>query len=610
MEAASRIRQLSEFVANQIAAGEVVERPASLVKELLENSLDAAATQIEVRTEGGGVKQVLVRDNGCGVHRDDLRLAVNRHATSKIFEAQDLNGVASLGFRGEALASMGSVGRLSMTSRTADAAEGFCVEIEGDREVGFAPRPHPVGTTVEVTDLFYNTPARRKFLKTERTEQAHIDRVLRCVSLSRFDVGFELQQGAGRGRLLLPPGNPESRLARVLSEEFVQQSIAIDETSAELRLSGWVGLPTHSRSQTNQQYFYVNGRVVRDKLVAHAIRQAYRDVLFHGRHPVFVLFLDVPPGLVDVNVHPTKHEVRFRDSRMIHDFIFGMLNRALRGVRPDTSLPPVQPQTAEVPATQSGLDLIADLPAPYVFAHQPGGGVRPAHETGARRVHETATAARYHAVPVVEAKGVEAKGAEAKGAVPPLGFAIAQLHGIYILAQNADGLVVVDMHAAHERITYEKLKGQMAQGEVARQRLLVPVLVNVSEAEAELVEDAASSLLSLGLVVERSGQQAVAIREVPALLAASDIEELTRDLLTDFAEFGSTERIQREQETLLGTMACHGSVRANRQLTIAEMNSLLRTMESTENAGQCNHGRPTYLVQSLTDLDQLFLRGQ
>ena len=613
MEAASRIRQLSEFVANQIAAGEVVERPASLVKELLENSLDAGATQIEVRTEGGGVKQVLVRDNGCGVYRDDLRLAVNRHATSKIFDAQDLNGVASLGFRGEALASMGSVGRLSMTSRTADAAEGFCIEIEGDREVGFAPRPHPVGTTVEVTDLFYNTPARRKFLKTERTEQAHVDRVLRCVSLSRFDVGFELQQGAGRGRLLLPPGNPESRLARVLSEEFVQRSIAIDETSAELRLSGWVGLPTHSRSQANQQYFYVNGRVVRDKLVAHAIRQAYRDVLFHGRHPVFVLFLDVPPGLVDVNVHPTKHEVRFRDSRMIHDFIFGMLNRALRGVRPDTSLPPVQPQTAEVPAVQSGLDLIADLPTPYVFPHSPGGG-------SARRVHETSTATGYHAVPVVEKKGVEKKGVEKKGvekkgvekkgAVPPLGFAIAQLHGIYILAQNADGLVVVDMHAAHERITYENLKGQMAQGEVARQRLLVPVLVNVSEAEAELVEDVASSLLPLGLVVERSGHQAVAIREVPALLAASDIEELTRDLLTDFAEFGSTERIQREQETLLGTMACHGSVRANRQLTIAEMNSLLRTMESTENAGQCNHGRPTYLVQSLTDLDQLFLRGQ
>ena len=598
METGDRIRQLSEFVANQIAAGEVVERPASLVKELLENSLDAGATQIEVHTDRGGVKQVLVRDNGCGVHRDDLRLAVNRHATSKIFDAQDLNGVASLGFRGEALASMGSVARLSMTSRTADAAEGFGIEIEGDREMAFAPRPHPAGTTVEITDLFYNTPARRKFLKTERTEQAHIDRVVRCVSLSRFDVGFELQQGAGRGRLLLPAGKPQSRLARVLSQEFVQRSIAIDEASAEMHLHGWVGLPTHSRSQTDQQYFFVNGRVVRDKLVAHAIRQAYRDVLFHGRHPVFVLFLDVPPDVVDVNVHPTKHEVRFRDSRMIHDFIFGMLNRALREVRPDSAPPPLQPQSGEVVATQTGLNLVAELPAPYAFQRTSG--------SGARRAPETSVASAYHATPGVAAE----RDAEAKGSVPPLGFAIAQLHGIYILAQNADGLVVVDMHAAHERITYENLKGQMAQGEVARQRLLVPLLVNVSEAEAELVEDVAPALVSLGLVVERSGQQAVAIREVPALLASSDVEELTRDLLTDFAEFGSTQRIVREQERLLGTMACHGSVRANRQLTIAEMNSLLRTMESTENAGQCNHGRPTYLVQSLTDLDQLFLRGQ
>jgi len=588
-----RIRQLSELVANQIAAGEVVERPASLVKELLENSLDAGATQIEVRTQSGGVKQVLVRDNGWGIHRDDLRLAVNRHATSKIFDAQDLNAVASLGFRGEALASMGSVARLSMTSRSADAAEGFGIEIEGDREIAFAPRPHPTGTTVEVTDLFYNTPARRKFLKAERTEQAHIDRVLRCVSLSRFDVGFELQQGAGRSKLTLPAGKPESRLARVLSQEFVHQSIAIDEVSAEMRLHGWVGLPTHSRSQADQQYFYVNGRVVRDKLVAHAIRQAYRDVLFHGRHPVFVLFLDVPPSVVDVNVHPTKHEVRFRDSRMIHDFVFGMLNRALRAVRPGDVQAPVPPQTADVVATQSGLNLIADIPAPYVFQRHSGSGVR--------RTPATSGETTQHNAPVV---------AEADTAVPPLGFAIAQLHGIYILAQNADGLVVVDMHAAHERITYENLKVQMAQGEVARQRLLVPLLVNVSEAEAELVEDLAPALVALGLVIERSGQQAVAVREVPALLASGDVEALTRDLLADFAEFGSTQAIEREQETLLGTMACHGSVRANRQLTIAEMNSLLRTMESTENAGQCNHGRPTYLVQSLTDLDQLFLRGQ
>ena len=328
-----RIHQLSEIVSNQIAAGEVVERPASLVKELIENSLDAGARRIEIRTEQGGVKRVLVRDDGTGIHPDDLRLAVSRHATSKIDSAADLDGVASLGFRGEALASVASVARLSITSRQTASDQGQRLEIDGGREIDFRPAAHPPGTTVEVTDLFFNTPARRKFLKTERTEQSHIDRIVRTISLARFDVSLELNQGPGRGILSLPAGPPAKRLATVLSNEFVARSVAIDESAPGLRLSGWVGLPTHSRSQTDQQYFFVNGRMVRDKLVAHAIRQAYRDVLFHGRHPVFVLFLELPPSAVDVNVHPTKHEVRFRDARSVHDFIFGKLNRALRDVR-------------------------------------------------------------------------------------------------------------------------------------------------------------------------------------------------------------------------------------------------------------------------------------
>lgn len=589
----TRIHQLNEYVANQIAAGEVVERPASLVKELLENSLDAGARRVEIRTENGGVKQVLVRDDGGGIHRDDLRLAVSRHATSKIHDAQDLNSVASLGFRGEALASMASVARLSLTSRTVDAEQGFGIEIDGSREIAFAPKAHPIGTTVEATDLFYNTPVRRKFLKTERTEQAHIDRVVRSLSLSRFDVGFELRQGVGRGTLSLPGGKPAARLARVLSQEFVDHSIAIDESSAEMRLTGWVGLPTHSRSQANQQYFYVNGRIVHDKLVAHAIRQAYRDVLFHGRHPVFVLFFELPPAAVDVNVHPTKHEIRFRDSRQIHDFIFGMLNRALRAVRPAAQ--PRQPQIVEVAPEQTALGLRADVAGLVTFARA-AGLAGSAGVTGA-----DANLVRDEAPLMVAGESA---------AVPPLGFAIAQLHGIYILAQNADGLVVVDMHAAHERITYEKLKAQTAEGKLVRQRLLVPLVVNVSESEAELVEDVAEVLMAVGLVIERSGRSVVTVREVPALLAHGEIEALTRDLLSDFAEFGSTQRIEREREALLGTLACHTSVRANRQLTLAEMNALLREMETTENAGQCNHGRPTYYLQSLADLDRAFLRGQ
>lgn len=594
-----RIQQLSDVVSNQIAAGEVVERPASLVKELIENSLDAGAASIDVRTEMGGTKRVLVRDDGSGIHPDDLRLAVSRHATSKIRTADDLDGVASLGFRGEALASVASVARLAITSRPEGAEQATRIEVDGGREIAFKPAAHPQGTTVEVTDLFFNTPARRKFLKAERTEQSHIDRVVRSVSLARFDVSLSLDQGAGRGRLALPAGAPERRLARVLSEEFVSRSISIDEHGPDLSLTGWVGLPTHSRSQADQQYFFVNGRIVRDKLVAHAIRQAYRDVLFGGRHPVFVLYLSLPPTAVDVNVHPTKHEVRFRDGRNVHDFIFGKLNRALRAVRPDHVAPPVVPDSAgsgrDIPAT-------AEPPRqPALMLHQAAAAAGSEYGRGvtglqvAEREPETVRAAA-----LTEQRAED---------VPPLGFAIAQLHGIYVLAQNAEGLVVVDMHAAHERITYEKLKADVLTGSVPRQQLLVPEVLNVAEADAERVEEVAGALEKLGIVLERSGQQAVTIREVPALLAG-DAAALVRDLLADVGELGTSARVEAANERLLATMACHGSVRAHRRLTITEMNALLREMERTPNAGQCNHGRPTYMVQSMEDLDSLFLRGQ
>jgi len=598
-----RIQQLSEFVANQIAAGEVVERPASLVKELIENSLDAGAARIEIHAEEGGVKRMLVRDDGEGIHPDDLRLAVSRHATSKIASAEDLAGVASLGFRGEALASIASVSRLCLASRARDAREGFAIEVDGGRESAFGPRAHPPGTSVEVSDLFYNTPARRKFLKSERTEQAHIERVVRAESLARLDVAFELRQGGGRGPLVLPAGNVASRLARVLGDEFVARSIAIDEHGGDMGLTGWVGLPTLSRSQADQQYFYVNGRLVHDKLVAHAIRQAYRDVLFHGRHPTFVLFLELPAAAVDVNVHPTKHEVRFRDARNVHDFVFGKLNRALRDVRPDDNAPPVL-----IPGASLG-----DRGHGSLQVDRSTGEIRELPLAGAWRgapFANPARAFREAAAHAADAAADAVAGGGADGAVPPLGYALAQLHGVYILAQNAEGLVLIDMHAAHERITYERLKSQLLEGAVARQPLLVPLVLNVAEAEADSVEEQAAAFRAMGLVLERSGPRAVTLRELPTSLGAADAERLVRDVLADVQALGVSQRTDERRERMLATMACHGSVRAHRQLSIAEMNQLLRDMESTPNAGQCNHGRPTYLVQSLGDLDRLFLRGQ
>jgi DNA mismatch repair protein MutL len=578
-----RIKRLSAFVANQIAAGEVVERPSSIVKELIENSLDAGARRIAVAVEQAGVKRIVVSDDGCGIHGDDLQLALCPHATSKIDGADDLEGVATLGFRGEALASIASVAKLSISSRTDAAEHGWRIDANGGDEPQVRIVAHPRGTTVEVTDLFFNTPARRKFLKTERTELAHLNDVIVRLALARFDVEYEVRQG-GAVTLHLPPCDTDRmrRVGQLFGAGFANAAVPIDETHGDLHLRGWVGLPTFSRGQADQQYFFVNGRAVKDKLVGYAVRQAYRDVLFNARHPVFVLYLDLDAKQVDVNVHPTKHEVRFRDASGVRDFVFGTLNRVLRDLRPGAAQTarPMAFARAEARDTTSLQQLLSlrEIPSqPSTILHED-----------------------FRAPYVADS-----------GAVPPLGFAVGQLHGVYILAQNADGLVVVDMHAAHERITYEKMKqARAANQQMQRQRLLVPVTVDVSASEAQLAQDHHDELLALGLEVDRGGPTTLIIRGVPALLAAGDAAGLVTDVLADLRADGSSEQIRQREHDLLATMACHASLRAHRELTLAEMNALLREMETTENAGQCNHGRPTFLVQSLAELDQQFLRGR
>ncbi len=589
----ARIKRLSSFVANQIAAGEVVERPASIVKELIENSLDAQARRIVLTVEQGGVKRVRVSDDGVGIHADDLQLAVCPHATSKIGVADDLEGVATLGFRGEALASIASVAKLSISSRTADAENGSRIDVDGASEARVGPAAHPRGTTVDVSDLFYNTPARRKFLKTERTELAHLNDIVTRLALARLDVEFETRNGTSIQHLAPSEADGLRRVAQLLGAGFAAACVPIDEERDGLRLRGWVGLPTHSRAQADQQYFFVNGRSVKDRIVAYAVRQAYRDVLFHGRHPVFVLYLELDPRQVDVNVHPTKYEVRFRDARNVRDFVFGALNHALRNLRPaGASLEPVHRFERAVP-----------------HAHEYSTEHRPREMPSLQQLMTLSSSADAHELPVREERA-QPYDAEER-IIPPLGYAVGQLHEIFILAENADGLVIVDMHAAHERITYEKMKAARSQSQgIQQQRLLVPLTMSVSPAEAEVAEQHREGLAALGFDIDRSGPASLIVRGIPALLASSDAENLVADVLADLGTDGSSERLRHYEDDLLATMACHGSIRAHRKLTIAEMNALLREMETTENAGQCNHGRPTFIVENLRDLDQRFLRGR
>ena len=601
----ARIQLLSQRLSNQIAAGEVVERPASVIKELLENSLDAGASRIDIELEKGGIKLIRVRDNGSGVEKDDLPLALNRHATSKISELDDLEHVASLGFRGEALASISSVSRLTLISRTAEASEAWKVETEGrDMAATVSPAAHPPGTNVEVRDLFFNTPARRKFLRTEQTEYKRIDEMVRRLALSRFDVAFNVThngRAVHRFEAAITETEQRRRVSQVCGPAFIDNTVAINMESSGLRLWGWVSLPTFSRSQADLQHFYVNGRAIRDKLVTHAIKQAYRDVLYHGRHPAFVLYLELDPSLVDVNVHPTKHEVRFRDSRLVHDFLFSALHRSLADVRPQAITDSQHEEVFVEPAARIGsINSIAE--PGYSAPRQQGFGL------SRHQVESQLSTFRDFAAPSAPRQLMPAATDDEE--IPPLGFAIAQLHGIYILAQNEHGLVLVDMHAAHERITYEHMKTAMSDEGIRSQPLLVPVSVAVSENEADCAEENREALEQLGLTLGRQGPETISIRQVPVILKSADVEQLVRDVLSDFLEHGASDRIEAHRDEILSTMACHGSVRANRQLTIPEMNALLRDMERTERSGQCNHGRPTWVQMSLNELDKLFMRGQ
>ena len=648
-----RIKILDPRLANQIAAGEVVERPASVVKELVENAIDAGSRRIEVELENGGTRLIRVRDDASGIGEADLPLSLSRHATSKIASLEELEGVASLGFRGEALASISSVSRLELISNVDDDPRGgWRVVAEGRQmEPRVSPAPHPRGTSVAVRDLFFNTPARRKFLRTEKTEFGHVEEAFRRQALSRFDIGWVLRHNQKTLHQLRPGDDTvarERRIAALLGRAFLENALHLDLEASGLRLWGWVGLPTHSRAQADQQYFFVNGRVVRDRLVAHAIRQAYRDVLFHGRHPVFVLYLEVDPGVVDVNVHPTKHEVRFRDGRLVHDFLFSSLHRALgearaggreraeetraeteaagtRGEGIGESAGRWQQQPMALPGRDEGEGVRDSVTPDRVRAFMDGyRALHPNHEERLLTPQPAAPGAggtaagvalRERQVSTGGETGADARAETPRPALPdedatrapPLGYAIAQLHGIYILSQSERGLIVVDMHAAHERIVYERMKTQVHgaspdERRLEAQPLLVPVSLAASAAEVATAEAERDAFARLGVELDVAGPETLLVRQVPVLLADADVEPLIRDMLADLERYGRSDRVEAHINELLATMACHGSVRANRRLTLEEMNALLRDMERTERSGQCNHGRPTWTEMSMDSL--------
>jgi len=596
------IRQLPDTLINQIAAGEVVERPASVVKELVENALDAGARRIDIDLEEGGVRLIRIRDDGGGIPANDLPLAIARHATSKIASLDDLEAVATLGFRGEALPSIASVSRFTLASRHNDSAHGASLQVDGGRIGDVVPKPHPQGTTVEVRDLFFNVPARRKFLRAERTELGHIEEWLRSLALARPDVELRVSHNSRpsrryRGDAVLASSE---RLLETLGEEFARNALRIDHAGAGLRLHGWIARPVYNRASADQQYLYVNGRSVRDRSVAHAVRQAYADVLFHGRYPAYVLFLELDPRAVDVNVHPAKHEVRFRDARLVHDFVYRTLQEALGETRAGATLPAAvasaQERAAQWSMPQSALSLRAPTPASIDETR-----------AGYAALYGQPVDADFRRLPGAPGEPLPVSSDET---LPPLGNAIAQLHGIYILAESADGLIVVDMHAAHERIGYEKLKDAHDGIGVRVQPLLVPQSVAVSERDAETAERESATLQALGFEVTRGGPQVLLLRGVPALLADGDVEALLRDVLADLREHGDSRRVADARDELLSTMACHAAVRAHRRLGVPEMNALLREMEATLRSGQCNHGRPTWARFSLADIDKWFLRGR
>ncbi|HEX2824793.1 MAG TPA: DNA mismatch repair endonuclease MutL [Burkholderiales bacterium] len=591
----TKIKVLSDLLVNQIAAGEVVDRPASALKELLENSLDSGAHDISVQLAAGGASLIKVSDDGCGIAKDDLPLALARHATSKIASLEDLERVASLGFRGEALASIASVSRLTLVSRRAEDRHAWSVVTEGPRSEAPTPATLGAGTTVEVRDLYFNTPARRKFLKTEATEYAHCEEAFKRTALSRADAAFSLQHN-GRVRWHVKPQSLRERIVAVLGQDFAGDALPVDEVSGPVRLTGLVGSPASAGATREAQYVYVNGRFVRDRLLAHAIRQAYQDVLHHERFPSYALYLELDPAAVDVNVHPTKTEVRFRDSRAIHQFVFHAVSKALaRSVAPHAlGADAARPAAIEAPSYM-GFAYAPETPPAYT-QQQP----MPLAARDAGSFYETLFGRPPAAAP-----------AEAPAQTDmPLGSAIAQLAGIYVLAQNAQGLVIVDMHAAHERIMYEKLKDALDADRIPMQPLLVPVVFNAAGIEVAAAEEHRDVLSQIGFEIAPSSPGTLVVRAVPVMLQDADARELARDVLRELAEFGASRVLTERRNELLGTMACHAAVRANRRLTIPEMDALLRDMERTERSGQCNHGRPTWHQISLGDLDKLFLRGR
>ncbi len=569
------IKPLPDLLISQIAAGEVVERPASVVKELLENSLDAGARNVSVQLLEGGVRQIRIVDDGGGIPKEELPLALARHATSKIASLEDLESVASLGFRGEALASIAAVARLTLVSRLREAPHAWRIGPEKD----IAPAALGGGTVIEVDDLYFNTPARRKFLKSEHTEFAHCEEAVRRIALAHPQVAFSLQHN-GRTALHLAAGDAARRVSDVLGAEFAGQARGVEASAGDLRLAGCAALPAYSRARADAQYFFVNGRFVRDKLLTHAVREAYADILHGQRHPAYALFLEIDPRGVDVNVHPAKTEVRFRDGRAVHQFVFHALQRALAAPLahadvPAAAVPPGLSFAAAAPQQQA-LAVAQPVAAYYDFMRQAPATPMPENEAGS---------------------------------APPLGFALAQLHGVYILAQNAAGLVLVDMHAAHERILYEKLKTAL-DARPAVQPLLVPVVISASGEETAAAEEHAEALDRLGFEIAAAGPRELVVRAVPALLANGRIADLVRALLADLEKFGASRVAAEQRNELLATMACHGAVRAHRALALPEMNALLRQMEETERADQCNHGRPTWTQLTMDELDRLFLRGR
>lgn len=616
-----RIQLLDAQLANQIAAGEVVERPASIVKELIENSLDAAARKIDVDIEKGGTQRISIRDDGYGIDQKDLLLAISRHATSKIQNLTDLEQVASFGFRGEALASISSISRFRLASRNETQPHGWQIEVNGrEPEISNTPVSHPIGTTIDVCDIFYNTPARRKFLKAEQTEFNHIQEVIRRIGLSVFNLNLNLKHNQRQIFKFTPAVSieeKEERIAQICGSQFIEQSLRLESATHDFHLWGWFGLPTFSRSQSDLQYVYVNGRMVRDKTIGHAVRQAYKDVMYQDRQPAYILYLELDPALVDVNVHPAKQEVRFRDSRMIFDFVFHQVKNLLKETKPtaEVFLENIIPSSV-IPDRASSVMEGKSL----AFANKSrddNSFRQPTLQDTQKQISLYQSLISDSCVKNPEQSQDKLKAREVMTNIeipdtktPPLGFALAQLQGIYILAENTQGLILVDMHAAHERIGYEKLKKAFDTQHITTQNLLIPLSIQLSEKEAGVAEQQQSLWVKLGFDIERLSPESIVIRSLPVLLKDSDIEKLVRDLISDIQTHDSTQRVIEHIHELLSTMACHQAIRANRKLTILEMNALLREMENTDSSNQCNHGRPTWVQLSLQELDKLFLRGR